>query len=159
MSYLDTIVPWIAGLTGQTVIQAYQNASRPALPYVMANLTGEVPLTQHPARILRTGTDEEPTDTIITDLELRVSVHAYGDDPLGTLRAFAGIKHLPDVCAPLGAIRLQEVGRAEFVPELVGADYEPRAVLRLIFHAPTTGVHPGSVVETAPVTVIEESSQ
>ena len=159
LAELDTIRDWIGGLTGIRPIRYALDKPRPSLPYLMAHLTDTLPLTQHPARILATGTDTDPTDTIVTDMELRVSLSAYGDAAMDRLKVFAGVKFLPGVCAPLGAVRLHEVGRIQNVPELVGTAYEDRAVLRLIFHAPTVGVHPGSALEAAPFTVIEEAPQ
>ena len=158
-SQFDTIRDWIGDLTGIRPIPYAPDKPRPARPYLMLHLTDVAPLTQAPAHILPTGDDADPTDTIITDTELRTSLHAYGDDAVDRLTIFAGVRHLPSVCAPLGAIRLHEVGRIESVPELVGTKYEDRSILRLIFHAPAIGVHPGSAIKVAPVTVIEESSQ
>ena len=149
----DAIRDWIGGLTGIRPIPYAVDRPRPARPYLMQHLTDVAPLTQAPARTLRGGSDEAPTDTIISDVELRVSLSAYGDAAMDRLTVFAGVKYLPDVCAPLGAVRLQEVGRIQRVPELVGTAYEDRAIISLIFHAPVTGVHQGTSVEDAQVII------
>lgn len=146
--HLTTIRAWVAGVCGLHPIPYAPDKPRPPLPYLMANLTGVAPLADHAHRYI-----EGETSRVIADIELRVSLHAYGPDPLALLRPLIGVRDVPQALAPLGAIRLHRVGLAEYVPELVGTAYEPRAHQRLVFHAPDVSDHATPSIEDAPIDV------
>lgn len=124
-------------IIGLSIIAAYQGQGRPALPYITTNVTDRVILSQQPRDVILGDVDGTPTYTTIHDVEWRVTVQAHGGEPLAILSRLSGIKHLPGAQKALEPYRLHEVGRATFVPEMIGTKWEPRASVRLICH----GIH------------------
>lgn len=161
MTFHRTLNAWLAGLTGQKVIAARQGAPRPATPYLMTNITGVEPVSQVPRDVIHDATNVPDanggTAESVTDIEYRVSVHAYGDDPTTLLLPLVGVKHLAQTMQPMAPWKLHEVGRIESVPEMVNAEWEERAIVRLTFHGIHREEQPGDVAETvAEITVAEE---
>lgn len=151
MSFHRTFNEWLIAYTGATVIAAYQGQDRPALPYLMTNVTDRLPIYQNPRDITWSEDADDGDQSLLTavqDIEWRVSVHAYGPDPLELLAPIMAAKHLVEATWPLLPYRLHEVGRASFVPEIVENQWEPRAVLRVICHGIQRETRPGEVIET-----------
>lgn len=154
---------WLADLTGLTVIASHMGAPRPVRPYIMTNITDVAPLSQVPRDVIHAATSvpEENGGTAesVTDIEYRVSVHAYGDDPTAILLPLVGVKHLAQTMQPMAPWKLHEVGRVQSVPEQVNAEWEDRAILRLGFHGIHREERVGDVAESvAGITVAEAQS-
>lgn len=161
MSFHATLNQWLAGYLGETVIAAYQGGDRPATPYVMTNITDVGPLYQVPRDEFRECLDMPDenggTAETVTDVEYRVSVHAYGDDPRALLTPLIGVRYLTQAMHPMLPWKLQEVGQIQFVPEMVNTEWEDRAIVRLIFHGVHRETRDGDVVETVADITVEEA--
>ncbi|WP_157968863.1 hypothetical protein [Tropicimonas sp. IMCC34011] len=141
-----------------TVIKAYQSGHRPDLPYLTSNITDRLILSQTPRDVIYGEADGAPIVEAVHDVEWRVTVQAYGPDPMALLAPLSGVKHLPRATESLAPYRLHEVGRAQFVPEKIQTGWEPRASVRVICHGIHRESRPGEVAEaTVPAINFEAS--
>lgn len=141
----ESLVAWIATVTGQTTIKAYQSGPRPVGVYLMVNLTGTVNVRDNPELIdYSPDRDDEPaptedtagdpiypdiTATPVVETEWRFSVFAYGgDQPSDRLRPIVSAQHLTQVVEPMYPdLHVHEVSQIRSVPEWVNAEWEQRA--------------------------------
>lgn len=147
---------WLAGVVGQQmVISARPDAPRPGKPYVMTNLMLSGPV--HPDAIVDEFTvadegteDEQISQHPVQDWFWRFSVHAYGDDPSGTLRKVRVAFQVLTAREPLYPLTVHSVSDVRDVPELVENEWEPRANVDIELR--------GIVRDGVEIDVIEETS-
>src|ERR1044072_6334811 len=80
------LVRWLGGLTGLTVIKSHQGGPMPALPYIMVNFTGMVPVRQHAMDREFTEATGAITEHVTIESEWGFSLHSYGTNPTSMLR-------------------------------------------------------------------------
>jgi hypothetical protein len=152
------LVRWMAVITGRTVIKAYQGGKEPALPYIMANFTGFVPLHEHPEDIEYSegadppGPDLPPITAMpVIEGEWRFSVHAYGPNPTDILRPMVSASKMAQTMEPLmPGVVIHEVSQVRNLPEWINNAWQPRAQMDVILHGLTKD---GFVID-----VIDETS-
>jgi hypothetical protein len=144
------LVRWLAERTGKTVIKSHQSGDRPALPYLMVNLTTIRELREHVP-----GTEyaeDEDSGRImaapLVETEWQFSVHAFGPNPTALLRPIRSAAHLAQANEPLmpGAV-IHEVSQIRNVPEWVNKAWEPRAQMDLFLRGMVRDGHLIDVIE------------
>jgi hypothetical protein len=148
----SALVRWLHGLTGLVVIKAYQEGPRPALPYVMVNLTGvaEVREWQQGSEY-----DEDTagvTASVVIETEWRFSVHAFGSEPTGILRPVVPAAQSAQKMEPLyPSLIVHECSQVRSVPELINEKWEPRAQMDLFLRGLIRDGFLVDVIEEAPI--------
>ena len=139
---IGKVCTWLATVTGCVVIQAYQSGPRPALPYIMVNLTGTDKVRDRAQDIeyIDLAPDELQAAPIL-EVEWRFSVHGYGaTGALSTdlLRRIHSALELTQVMEPLWPdLRVHETSQTRNVPEFVNQVWEPRAQLDMMLRGIT----------------------
>lgn len=159
-SVWSAVVRWIATTTGAKAIKANEGGKRPALPYVMVNLTGTAEVREHPANIeYAPDRDEEETTGAVTaypviEVEWRFSVHAFGNEPTGILRPIRSAYQLAQVQEPLlPGLVISEVSQIRNIPEWVNNAWEPRAQVDVIVRGFTRDGFVIDVIDEASVDI------
>ena len=141
------IVRWLATVTGQKVVRAYQSVKAPALPYIMVNFTGELELREHPQEIEYVG-DDEVTATPVIETEWRFSVHAYGASPTDLLRPIVSAHKLAQVTEPLmPGLIVYDLSQIRHVPDFINNAWEPRAQMDIFIRGLVKDGHVIDVIE------------
>lgn len=150
----SALVRWLRDITGLVTIKAYQEGPRPALPYVMVNLTGVSEV-----REWQQGSEYEEdtagvTASVVIETEWRFSVHAFGSNPTGILRPIVSAAQSAHKMAPLyPTLIVHECSQVRNVPELVNEKWEPRAQIDLFLRGLTRDGFLIDVIEEAPITI------
>lgn len=146
---IGKVVEWLATVTGHVVIQAYQGAARPALPYLMVNLTGTAKVRRNPQDIKYTDLETENSEGLlevkaspIIEVEWRFSIHGYGQTgaiSTDLLRPIHSAVELAQVMEPLWPdLRVHETSQTRNVPEYVNEVWEPRAQMDMMVRGVTS---------------------
>jgi hypothetical protein len=147
----SALVRWLHGITGLTVIKAYQEGPRPALPYVMVNLTGSATIREWSQDIEYDEDTAGVTATPPMETEWRFSVHAFGPNPTGILRPIRSAAKLAQKNEALfPALVIHECSQVRNVPELVNEKWEPRAQMKMALRGLTRDGFLIDVIEQAP---------
>jgi len=124
----SALVRWLHDLTGLTTIKAYQEGPRPALPYIMVNLTGTAAIREWSQAVEYEEDTAGVTATPPVETEWRFSVHAFGPNPTSILRPIRSAAQLAQKNEALfPALVIDECSQVRNVPELVNEKWEPRA--------------------------------
>ena len=142
---------WLSGITGLTVIKAYQEGDRPALPYVMVNFTGSVRVREWSQDIEYDEDTAGITATPPIETEWRFSVHAFGPNPTDILRPIRSAAQLAQKNEALfPALVIHDCSQVRNVPELVNEKWEPRAQMKMALRGLTRDGFLVDVIEKAP---------
>lgn len=150
----SAVVRWVALVSGLTVIKAHQGGARPDKPYIMVNHIATRDVREHKQR---TDWDEdtagdEVTASPVIETEWQFSLHAYGDDPMDTLRTIRSATHLAQMQEPLlPAYAINETGPINSVPDFINEAWEPRAQMNLFLRGLTRDGFVVDVIEQASV--------
>lgn len=136
----SNLVRWLSGLLGVTVIKAYQDEDRPALPYVMVNLLRVDTVRVHPENIEYEGGEHAPdavppyppvTATPVFEGEWDFSLHAYAEkpnDPTDILLPLKSAAALPQIMEPLFPdLVISDISQIRHVPDFIENRWEMRA--------------------------------
>lgn len=145
---IGKVVEWVATVTDRVVIQAYQSGPRPAMPYIMVNLTGTAKVRQNIQDVEYTDLDTENSEGLLEvsaapliEVEWRFSIHGYGaTGAISTdlLRPIHSAVELTQVMEPLWPeLRVHETSQTRNVPEYVNEVWEPRAQLDMMLRGVT----------------------
>lgn len=132
------IIRWTRDALGNTVpvIRAYQDANRPALPYVMINFLGSRSVRDHEQLIEWSSQFDPETDdpddpvtaTPHIETEWHYSIHAFGDVPTDILRPLKSAAKLMQMNESLyPGVIIHDLSQIRNVPEYVNQAWEPRA--------------------------------
>lgn len=140
----ETIVRWIARVTGRTTIKAYQSGPRPAQPYIMVNMTGTARVRENEQAVEYTPdrADEPPpvngvypdiTAAPVIETEWRFSVHGYGgEQSTDLLRPIESARRLSQILEPVYPdLIVFDTSAIRSVPEWVNNVWEHRANIDL----------------------------
>lgn len=148
---IANVVQWVTKVTGRTVIQAYQSGSRPALPYIMINMTGQIEVRDHeqafeytpdredePPPTEDTAGDPEYVDIAaapVIETEWRFSIHGFGPTDMismDLLRPIKSAQRLAETHEPLyPTFIIHDTSLIRNVPEWINNAWEPRCVMDL----------------------------
>lgn len=154
---IDAVVQWVAGVTGTATIRAYQSGPRPALPYIMVNLTGQAEVRDNPQGIDYTPSreDEDPptedtagnpeyppiTAAPVIETEWRFSIHGYAatdGQATDVIRPIKSAQRLSEILEPMNPnLFIHETSQFRNVPEWVNSAWEPRANIDLFLRGLT----------------------
>lgn len=145
---IGKVVEWLATVTGRVVIQAHQSGPRPAVPYIMVNMTGTAEPRDQVQEVQYTDLDTENSEGLleveaapVIEVEWQFSVHAYGaTDALSTdlLRPVRSAVRLSQVLEPLfPTFDVHRISQTRNVPEYVNEVWEPRAQMDVMLRGLT----------------------
>lgn len=145
------LVRWLHAVTGLVTIKAYQEGSRPALPYITVNLTGSAQVREWSQEVEYDEDTAGVTATPPIETEWRFSVHAFGSEPTGILRPIRSAAQLAQRNEPMMPnIIIHECSQVRHVPELVNEKWEPRAQMDMFLRGLTRDGFLVDVIEEAP---------
>lgn len=134
---IGEVITWLETITGVTVIEAYQSGPRPAIPYVMVNMTGTVDVRDHAQDIEYTGDQAAP----VLEIEWQFSIHAFGVTGsvcTDLLRPIRSAIELTQVMEPLWPkLVVHDISQVRSVPEWINEAWEPRAQLDMMLRGLT----------------------
>lgn len=150
----SAVVRWLHGLTSLVVIKAYQEGPRPALPYIMVNLTGTAEVREWQQGSEYDEDTAGVTASIVIETEWRFSVHAFGPTPTDALRPIVSAAQSAQKMEPLyPTLILHECSQIRSVPELINEKWEPRAQMDIFVRGLTRDGALIDVIEQAPITI------
>lgn len=139
---IGKVVEWLATLTGRVVIQSHQSGPRPALPYLMVNLTGTDDVRDHEQDVEYIDvSSENMTAAPVLEVEYRFSLHAYGatsalsTDLLRPVRSAVKISQIMEPLWP--TLVVHEISQTRNVPEWINEAWEPRAQMDMMMRGLT----------------------
>lgn len=138
----DIFIPWIANLTGVTVIAARQGIDRPAAPYIMVDKLTMTELTERPSDVAyrelgsqNSEGNNEIEATPLIDVEWAFSVFSYGAGSDVYLQRIQRLMHLSQIQEPMiPALNIHETGVLNNIPEFVDQAWEPRFQMNVMLH-------------------------
>lgn len=156
---IGKVVEWLATVTGRVVIQAHQSGPRPAMPYVMVNLTGTAKVRDQVQDIEYVDLSEtEVKAAPVIEVEWRFSIHGFGaTGAISTdlLRPIHSAIELSQVMEPLWpTLVVHETSQTRNVPEYINEVWEPRAQLDMMLRGLTRDGFVVDPIEQMPPPVV-----
>lgn len=147
----SSLVRWVAAKTGVTVIRAYEEGPRPALPYVTVNLISSGSIRQHPWEIVLTSTGAETaTAEPYHEWEWMFSLNAYGGDPGAPLRTVRLAMGVAQAVEPLlSGLTPVEPSVIRVLRERIDDKWEARAQMDIMLRGNAAESFAIDLIETA----------
>lgn len=154
------IVAWLAGVTGATVIRAYQSAPPPAEPYIAVGLDATREISAHPIELPIVATGEttsegkaEVEQAPAIEREWQFGLQGIGAGAEGLLRKIKVAAHVNYLRQDLYPLKLHEVGEVNRLPDERNQRWESRAACDLFLRGITRDGVLIETIESAPVTI------
>lgn len=150
----DAFVEWANGISPTLVIQSYQEADRPAVPYIMVNMPVVQDVHDFMSSVSYDVSDTEANDQgkpLITmrpkvEVEWHFSVHAFGPGPTDLLRPMrARAKSIQSMEPMYPDIVIHDVSEIRYIPDMIQSEWEPRAQMDVYVRG---YIEDGFIVET-----------
>lgn len=147
----SSLVRWLHGLTGVTVIKSHQSGPAPDVAYIAVNMTATRQLRVHAQNVEYEEDTAEVTAAPVLEVEWQFSCHAYGEEPLAILRPVRSAIQLAQMHEPLlPDLVIHECSQIRNVPDWLNERWEPRAQMDIFVRGLTRDGFDIDVIEQAP---------
>lgn len=130
-----SILQWLSGVTGLTVIKEKRGGNTPGLPYMMVNFITARKVRKHARKVKYEDTEGLNSEskkivhaTPLIEMEWQFSIHAYGPSPTSLFRPVLSRMEVSQAMEPAyPKLHVHEVSQVRNVPEFVRNTWQPRA--------------------------------